>query len=327
MSRRFASSPDLSKAASASKRPGFKRQDSDSWERLLKGADTRMTMPTLALLVSMGVTAPAPRWAILRFDSSSTSSFPRLFSGFQAFLHFSLRCSARQSVQEARCSRCRYLLVVSMAQLHLDRMVDLPCRCHYDSSCSSLDRRQLASKDAQVYRIPHCHRKVRRLLLWTILLFALWLAIVIGNFQGADKAAIESASLTPANSTLTGSSSSSSHTTVVTQKNNDSSWPSTSDIMLSGYRLWFGVCLSAAILLAEKLFIQVSPTTSTVSPTRIAFRHPSSTSRCSPLFTRTPKTSTERILTWQPSMRLSASQPASTWPKRDCARLVKRCAT
>ncbi len=119
------------------------------------------------------------------------------------------------------------------------------------------------------WTVGNLHQKMRRyteflivtekyvaFFLWTILLFALWLAIVIGNFQGADKAAIEAAPLTPGNSTSTSTSSSSSSRTTYINTNDQSSWPSTSDIMLSGYRLWFGVCLSAAILLAEKLFIQ-----------------------------------------------------------------------
>lgn len=89
-------------------------------------------------------------------------------------------------------------------------------------------------------------------LLWTIVLVALWFALIIGNYQGANRAAVESATLTPTNSTAGASGS----TVVSTTTADNNSWPSTSDIMLSGYRLWFGICLSAAILLAEKLFIQ-----------------------------------------------------------------------
>ncbi|SPO26948.1 uncharacterized protein UTRI_10417_B [Ustilago trichophora] len=257
MSKRLEAAMGKGKAASADKRPGFSRQDSDSWERLLKGAGYSHESANASFVGLNGRHAAGPSLGhpsvrLILYILIPTALF--WIPGILALLVYDAR-PANQFKNPKVLDVGIFWWSVWLSAIWIGWWV---CRVG-------------AIMIPRILRwtVGNIHQKMRRyteflivtekyvaFFLWTILLFALWLAIVIGNFQGADKAAIEQASLTPTNSTsTTGSSSSSGRTTVVTQKS-DSSWPSTSDIMLSGYRLWFGVCLSAAILLCEKLFIQ-----------------------------------------------------------------------
>lgn len=256
MSRRLEEAMGKNKAAPASKRPGYKRQDSDSWERLLKGAGYSHDSANASFVGLNGRHAEGPK-----LGHPSVRLFLYIFiptalfwiPGILALLIYDAR-PANQFKTPTVLDVGIFWWSVWLSSIWIGWWV---CRVG-------------AIMIPRILRwtVGNIHQKMRRyteflivtekyvaFFLWTILLFALWLAIVIGNFQGADKAAIEQASLTPTNSTSTAGSSSSGPTTVVTQKS-DNSWPTTSDIMLSGYRLWFGVCLSAAILLGEKLFIQ-----------------------------------------------------------------------
>ncbi|KAN0066543.1 hypothetical protein ACQY0O_000637 [Thecaphora frezii] len=84
------------------------------------------------------------------------------------------------------------------------------------------------------------------LFLWTVVVYTVWLVIVIGNFQDPNKSTLEQGALA------------SNSTTIVSTSGSDatSDTSSTSNLMAAGSRLWFGLVLSAALLLGEKLFIQ-----------------------------------------------------------------------
>ncbi|KAJ1036834.1 hypothetical protein NDA10_006128 [Ustilago hordei] len=238
------------------KRPGVKRQDSDSWERLLKGAGYSNDSANASFVGLNGRHAEGPKLGhpsvrLFLYILVPTALF--WIPGILALLVYNAR-PANQFKNPTVLDVGIFWWSVWLSSIWVGWWV---CRVG-------------AIMIPRILRwtVGNIHQKMRRyteflivtekfvaFFLWTILLFALWLAIVIGNFQGADKAAIEQASLTPTNSTSSADSSSSGSTTVVTHKS-ENSWPTTGDIMLSGYRLWFGVCLSAAILLGEKLFIQ-----------------------------------------------------------------------
>ena len=256
MSRRLEAAMQKAVPASSAKRPGYNRQDSDSWERLLKGAGYSQDSANASFVGLNGRHAEThqlghPSVRLLLYIIVPTALF--WIPGIIALLIYDARPAnhfGRPKVLDVGI----FWWSIWLSAIWLGWWA---CRVG-----AILIPRVLR------WTVGNLHQKMRRyteflivtekyvaFFLWTILLFALWFAIIIGNFQGADKAAIESASLSPTNSTSTGSSSS-ANTTYISQKNDNSSWPSTSDIMLSGYRLWFGVCLSAALLLAEKLFIQ-----------------------------------------------------------------------
>lgn len=257
MSRRFEAGANKAQPESVSKRPGFKRQDSDSWERLLKGAGYSQDNANASFVGLNGKHGAGPQLGhpsvrLLLYILIPTALF--WIPGILALLVYDAR-PANQFREPKVLDVGIFWWSIWLSSIWVGWWA---CRVG-------------AIMIPRVLRwtVGNLHQKMRRyteflivtekyvaFFLWTILLFALWLAIVIGNFQGADKAAIEAAPLTPGNSTSTSTSSSSSSRTTYINTNDQSSWPSTSDIMLSGYRLWFGVCLSAAILLAEKLFIQ-----------------------------------------------------------------------
>ncbi|KIS69709.1 uncharacterized protein UMAG_02237 [Mycosarcoma maydis] len=236
-------------------RPAYKRQDSDSWERLLKGAGYSSESANASFVGLNGRPSqrpisghPSVRLALYILIPTALFWIP----GILALLLYNAR-PANQFKSPTVLDVGIFWWSIWLSSIWLGWWL---CRVG-----------AILIPRALRWTIGNLHQKMRRyteflittekyvaFFLWTILLVVLWFAIIIGNFQGADKAAIEQASLTPTNSTSTASSSGT--TTVITQKNSDSSWPSTSDIMLSGYRLWFGICLSAAILLGEKLLIQ-----------------------------------------------------------------------
>ncbi|KAJ9480343.1 EF-hand domain-containing protein [Pseudozyma hubeiensis] len=242
-------------AAPSAKRPGYKRQDSDSWERLLKGAGYASDSANASFVGLNGRPTASnrlghPSVRLFLYILIPTALF--WIPGLVALFLYDAR-PANQFKNPAVLDVGIFWWSIWLSAIWIGWWL---CRVG-----AILVPRMLR------WTIGNLHPKMRRyteflittekyvaFFLWTIVLVALWFAIVIGNFQGADKAAIEQASLTPTNSTS--SAGSSGTTTVITQKNNDSSWPSTSDFMLSGYRLWFGICLSAAILLGEKILIQ-----------------------------------------------------------------------
>lgn len=256
MSTRLEQAIGKGKAAVAPLRPGFERQDSDSWERLLKGAGYSHDSANASFVGLNGRHGQASTLAHARFRLLLYIIVPTaLFwiPGIVALLIYDAR-PQNQFANPKVLDVGIFWWSVWLSSIWLGWWI---CRVG-------------AIMIPRILRwtIGNIHQRMRRyteflivtekfvaFFLWTILLFALWLAIIIGNFQGPDKAAIESAPLTASNQTTTSTSKSSSHSSFLT-KQSDDSWPSTSDIMLSGYRLWFGVCLCSAILLAEKLLIQ-----------------------------------------------------------------------
>ncbi|EST04835.1 Mechanosensitive ion channel MscS [Kalmanozyma brasiliensis GHG001] len=250
LSSRVEAAMHKGKEAAYGKRPSVKRNDSDSWERLLKGAGYSSESANASFVGLNGRHAGGPKLVhpsvrLLFYIIVPTALF--WIPGIVALLIYDAR-PANDFKKPAVLEVGIFWWSVWLSSIWIGWWV---CRVG-----AILVPRILR------WTIGNVHQKLRRyceflvatekfvaFFMWTILLVGLWFGIVIGNFQGADKSAIEQASLTPTNSTSTSS------TTIVTQKN-DSSWPSTSDFMLSGYRLWFGVCISAAILLAEKLVIQ-----------------------------------------------------------------------
>ncbi|SJX62625.1 uncharacterized protein SRS1_13424 [Sporisorium reilianum f. sp. reilianum] len=252
MSKRLQAAMNKGASASAAKRPGYQRQDSDSWERLLKGAGYAHDTANASFVGLNGRHAEGPKLGHPSVRLVLYILIPTILFWIPGIIALFLYDAkpANQFKKPTVLDVGIFWWSIWLSSIWIGWWA---CRVG-----AILIPRILR------WTVGNLHQKMRRyteflivtekyvaFFLWTILLFALWFAIVIGNFQGADKAAIESASLSPTNSTST-----TTGTTVINQKNNDSSWPSTSDIMLSGYRLWFGVCLSAAILLGEKLFIQ-----------------------------------------------------------------------
>ncbi|PWY97273.1 hypothetical protein BCV70DRAFT_202991 [Testicularia cyperi] len=256
MSRRFeheqSSKGKASSSSSGTKRPGFERKDSDSWERLLKGAGysnggdsanasflgldgrsqsgPKLVHPSIRLLLYILVPT-ALFWipgiiALVIFDARPVNNFDKPVVLDVGIFWWSIWLSS---------------IWIGWWVCRLGAIM-LPHLLRWTVG-------HFGQKMRRYTEFLKVTEKYVAFFMWTLVLFALWFIIIIGNFQGAEKAAIESASLTPTNTTTT------SGTTVVSTTDS-SSWPTTSDVMLSGYRLWFGVVLSAAILLAEKLLIQ-----------------------------------------------------------------------
>lgn len=86
--------------------------------------------------------------------------------------------------------------------------------------------------------------------LQTILIYATWLTIIWKNFHSYAKNGLESG-VDPLSSNSTTST-----TTTTTTGSTTGSGDSTADLFVTISRFWFGLVLCAALLLAEKLFIQ-----------------------------------------------------------------------
>ncbi|EPQ31950.1 uncharacterized protein PFL1_00149 [Pseudozyma flocculosa PF-1] len=244
---------DHKSSKSAPKRPNMSRQDSESWERLLKGAG----------------------YSTGKGDQSANSSFVALNGRGQP---------QNQGSKIHPSIRLFLYILIPTALLWIPGIVAL---LSYDASPRNDFNRPTVWKVGLfwwsiwlssiwvgwwicrlgAYLIPQIlkhtlgyigtqlKRKIDYLIvveryvalfMWTVVLYVVWLVIIIGNFQDPNKTILEQGALAANSTTIINASGSGSAA--------DTS--STGNLMASGSRLWFGFVLSAALLLGEKLFIQ-----------------------------------------------------------------------